>query len=131
MNTLIPHLMIIGLGGGIGAILRYLCTNFTNNFFDSEDSVLWGTFSVNIIGSLLIGLSTAYFYKQGGEDQSLKLLLNIGMLGGLTTFSTFSFETVELIESGQFFSAAFYIISTVTLCVSLCLISFSYGKTIF
>ena len=128
---LFPHIFFIGLGGALGAILRYLCTHIVSTSFDSENSILWGTFCVNALGSFLIGLSAAYFYKQGADMHSLKLLLNIGILGGFTTFSTFSYENVILIQNGQFLTAGLYIGLSVICCIILCLISFSLGKSIF
>lgn len=131
VTPLFPHIFFIGLGGALGAVMRYLFTNIISQSLESENSILWGTFGVNAIGSFLIGLSAAYFFKQGGDAQSFKMLLNIGILGGFTTFSTFSFENVELIQSGQFFTACIYIFASVLISISLCLLSFLIGKSIF
>jgi len=91
----------VGLGGFIGASLRYLLS------LALKKSVL-ATFFANIIGCFFIGIVLTKI-----ENQSLKLFLATGLLGGLTTFSIFSFETFKLIESAMFFKAALYSLGSV------------------
>ena len=90
------NVIYVGLGGFMGACARYL---ISNAFTKSE----LATFVANIIGCFLIGI---IFTKV--ENQALKLFLVTGFLGGLTTFSTFSFETFKLLENGMFFKATVY-----------------------
>ncbi len=95
------NVIYVSLGGFIGAGFRYLLSLALNK------SIL-ATLFANIIGCFFIGIFITKI-----ENQSLKLFLATGLLGGLTTFSTFSFETFELLESGMFFKAFFYSIGSV------------------
>ena len=90
--------MIIALGGGIGALLRYWISGLTYMFFDGIFP--WGTMSVNIIGSFFIG----FFWEMSEyivTSVNLKTFLFIGVLGAFTTFSTYSLETVNLFRDGE------------------------------
>lgn len=107
-------LLLIGLGGGLGSILRYLINvwmqkNITNGF-------LYATFTVNLIGSLLIGLLMGYILKTNGASD-LKFLMVIGFCGGFTTFSSFAYENYTLLQSGNISSSILYTIASVVLCV--------------
>lgn len=107
-------LLLIGLGGGLGSILRYLINvwmqkNITNGF-------LYATFTVNLIGSLLIGLLMGYILKTN-DASDLKFLMVIGFCGGFTTFSSFAYENYTLLESGNISSSILYTIASVVLCI--------------
>ena len=127
----LSNILLVGLGGGIGAILRYGTSEAFKPIFQSENNALYATFTANILGALLIGLSMAYFYKHANETENLKLFLNIGILGGFTTFSTFSLENIALFHSGQYLTAGLYIIASLFICLTLCALGLNLGKTIF
>ena len=92
--------MLVATGGALGAILRYLLTNISKSMFASS---IYGTISVNILGSFLIGyLITSDYVKNLSED-FVKFFLIIGLLGSFTTFSAFSYEVVNLINSKKMF----------------------------
>jgi len=92
------NLLYIFLGGGFGSMLRFLVSNYTQKLWNIENFPM-GTFVVNLSGSFLIGILSAYFLK---VDNSLKYLLITGLCGGYTTFSTFSAENFTLWQNGHY-----------------------------
>lgn len=109
-------LAIVFLGGGLGASLRHLVNMGVARFLGV--SFPWGTLGVNITGSLAMGFLVAWLatrYEGGGQD--LRLFLATGVLGGFTTFSAFSLDTVLLIERGEIGLAALYVGASVGLSV--------------
>ena len=104
-------IIYIFLGGGLGSVLRFLVSNFTQKFINYK-GFPFGTFTVNIIGCFLIGLLSAYFLK---VDNYLKFLLITGFCGGFTTFSTFSAENFSLWQNGSYFTLILYVLASVTI----------------
>ncbi|SFH79682.1 fluoride efflux transporter CrcB [Halpernia frigidisoli] len=102
-------IIYVFLGGGLGSVLRFLVSNYTEKLLNIKAFPL-GTFTVNIIGCFLIGLLSAYFLK---VDNYLKFLLITGFCGGFTTFSTFSAENYSLWQNGNYYTLIFYILSSV------------------
>lgn len=96
---------LVALGGGIGAVGRY----FTGKaFFALAGSAFpWGTLAANVLGGLLMGILTEVLALRGGNE-ALRLFVAVGMLGGFTTFSSYSLELVLMLEKGQFSTAALY-----------------------
>ena len=97
----------IALGGGLGSVLRYLTTVFMNKYV--QGAFPYATFTTNIIGCLLIGLFFGYLEKQNAISHDLKFFLITGLCGGYTTFSAFSNENVQLLQSNQILIAFLYI----------------------
>jgi CrcB protein len=119
---MIYNILLVGIGGGIGAILRFvLGVNFTKLISGSPVilSIFNATTLVNIIGSFFIGLVYSMLIKFVPDEHQnyCKLFLMIGVLGGFTTFSSFSLDVFTLLESGKIFYALLYIVTSVTLCV--------------
>ncbi|UCA47350.1 fluoride efflux transporter CrcB [Pseudochrobactrum sp. XF203] len=108
------NFLIVFLGAGIGGAARY-GTGLLLSRFSALTMFPLSTFAVNITGSLLMGLIIGYFSARGGLAESWKLLLTTGIMGGFTTFSAFSLETVLLMESGNIGTALVYILSSVIL----------------
>ena len=108
MDKLFDFIMV-GLGGAAGSMLRYGVTLICSALDFSGNAA---TFSVNILGSFLIGLVTGCC-KEG----TLLLLLTAGLCGGFTTFSTFSLQNVRMLQDGKVGPAAVYILSTVVICI--------------
>lgn len=97
-------LLLIGLGSFLGGVSRYLITIFIQNRFLS--SIPYGTIAVNIIGCFLIGIVFGLAEK-GNVISEWRFFLATGILGGFTTFSTFSYETVALLREQQYWYAFF------------------------
>jgi CrcB protein len=107
-------LFLIALGGAVGSILRYLIGGALQRSSASGYPV--GTMFVNVAGCFLIGVFVRYLLNMQTSAE-LRALLVVGFCGGFTTFSTFSFETVGLIEGGEYARAATYIVGSVVLCL--------------
>lgn len=105
-------ILIIGIGSFIGGISRYLLSQSIQNKFLS--AFPFGTMSVNIIGCFLIGIIFG-LTERGNVTMEWRLFLVTGFLGGFTTFSSFSNETVGLLRDGQLWHAFTYIISSVVI----------------
>lgn len=115
---------LVGLGGFIGASSRYLITTLASRLISSNFP--YGTFLVNIIGCFLIGVIMELYYKFGVMSDNFRLFVLTGILGGLTTFSTFSNDTIELLSRGKTYIA----ILNVSANVILCLLGVWIGKLI-
>ena len=94
-------LVMVALGGMIGAILRYGC-NTAIQACSANSCIPLGTLTVNAIGCLIIGLVGGYTDQAAGLSEPARLLLVVGILGSFTTFSTFGNETFLLMRNGQF-----------------------------
>jgi len=94
---------IVTLGSGIGGLLRYIISDFVYKY--SSSLFPYGTLTVNIVGSFILGLVIFYLDSLKLVSSEMRLFLTIGLCGGLTTFSTFSYETVKLIQDSQYLLA--------------------------
>lgn len=104
---MILKFLSIFVGGGIGAFIRYLVSIGAKKYLTTP---IIGTFFVNIIGCFFIGYIFALTINKGDNFPAiLKLFLTVGLLGGLTTFSTFNLEIFELIKSGRIFTGLLYL----------------------
>ena len=107
--------LIIFAGGGIGAALRHGVNLATARLLGT--AFPYATLLENVTGSLIMGLLAGYFAFKGGASQHWRLLLTTGILGGYTTFSAFSLDSVLLYERGQSGLAALYIALSVGLSI--------------
>ena len=103
--------LLVFLGGGVGSSCRFLISNILNYNFKSFHYL--GTFSVNIIGCILIGIVMGFLQKENNFNQNYLLLFSSGFCGGFTTFSAFANENLDLIKNGNFSLFFLYVISSV------------------
>ena len=95
--------LIVALGSGIGGFLRYVISDLVYKYTSSLFP--YGTLTVNIIGSFLLGFILFYLDALKLISSEMRLFLTVGLCGGLTTFSTFSYETVKLIQNSEYLLA--------------------------
>jgi CrcB protein len=101
------------IGAGLGGVLRHLINLLSVRLLGM--AFPYGTLFINVTGSLAIGLVAGYFAFFGSAPQPVRLFLATGVLGGYTTFSTFSLDAALLMESGQIGAAALYVVGSVAL----------------
>ncbi|HOJ66782.1 MAG TPA: fluoride efflux transporter CrcB [Paludibacteraceae bacterium] len=107
------QLLIVGLGGFFGTMARYLVSRI--NLLENFLSLPLGTLTVNVSGSFLIGILTGLASKSELLSADMRLFLMAGFCGGFTTFSSFTNENLQLIQNGQFLSAAVYTVISLLL----------------
>lgn len=119
------RIIYVGIGGCIGAVIRYLVTIKSANLFESNIPI--GTLIVNVVGGFLIGMISELSMSTDLISPNLKLFLTTGIMGGLTTFSTFSYETISLMSDGRYLAGmanvllnVFLSFGGVALAISLC-----------
>ena len=95
--------LIVAVGSGVGGMLRYYISDFVQK--NANSLFPFGTLTVNIIGSFLIGLILFYLDSIKMISTEMRLFLTVGLCGGLTTFSTFSYETIKLIQDSEYLLA--------------------------
>ncbi len=110
---MVKAILLVGAGGLVGSIFRYLSQQLVLRYFSS--SFPWPTFAVNITGCFIIGIIYAFSERGNLLSPELRLLLATGFCGGFTTFSSFAFDNVNLLRDGQFLYAFLYIAASVLL----------------
>lgn len=106
--------LIVAAGGALGAVARYGMGRLL-----PASGWPWGTLTVNVAGGLLMGLLTGWLaFRGGANSEAIRLFAAVGVLGGFTTFSAFSLETVLIIERRQFAMAGGYVAASVVLSIA-------------
>ncbi len=110
------QVLAIAGGGALGAVLRYWVS--TAVYAMAGRGFPYGTLAVNILGSLVMGFLYIWLLERSLESAGMRAFLLIGLLGAFTTFSTFSIETLVLMEGGQYIRALVNTLASVVLCVA-------------
>ncbi|RNC89452.1 MAG: fluoride efflux transporter CrcB [Allomuricauda sp.] len=117
--------LLVFLGGGLGSALRFLISKYLNPLFTN---FYLGTFTVNVLGCLIMGFVLGYALKENTLSQNYVLLLATGFCGGFTTFSAFALEQNELLKTGQYINFTIYIASSLILGVLAVLLGLWLSK---
>ncbi|MEQ1675691.1 MAG: fluoride efflux transporter CrcB [Chitinophagaceae bacterium] len=112
---MINNLLLVGLGGGLGSMARYLCQRWFTAMYGH--SFPWGTFAVNAAGCLLIGIFWGLSFKSFDSNESWKLFLMTGLCGGFTTFSAFTLESIGLLKEQKPALFFLYVAGSVVSCL--------------
>ena len=120
------RILLIAAGGAAGALFRYWAQQATHALLGR--GFPFGTLLVNVTGSFLMGFLYIYLVARAGLSREIQLALLVGLLGAFTTFSTFSFETMALIEDGQSLKAAINVTVSVGLCLLGCWLGLTLGR---
>jgi fluoride exporter len=110
---MIKNILLVGLGGGVGSMARYLFQRSAYTIYPHHFP--WGTFAVNIIGCLLIGIFWGISFKSFESNENWKLFLMVGLCGGFTTFSAFTLEGIGLIREQRLALFFSYVAASVVL----------------
>jgi CrcB protein len=122
------HVLLVGLGGFIGSILRYWLSGLTQR--STEVGFPIGTLAVNVLGCLAVGAVWSLVEYRQWLTPELRIFVTVGILGGFTTFSAFSFETFVLIRDGQYPWALANIVLNVVLCIGAVIVGWMAAKAI-
>ncbi|WP_019530102.1 fluoride efflux transporter CrcB [Dasania marina] len=123
------QLLFIALGGAGGAVCRYGLVNLVNQLHHSKFPL--GTFSVNVIGSFVIGVMYVLIAERLSLSPDWRSIIIVGFLGAFTTFSTFSLEAITLLENGHAANAALYIVSSLLVCLLMVWLAMLLTRAVF
>ncbi len=120
--------LLICLGGAVGTAARYGVGGLAARWWGTEFP--YGTLIVNVTGSFLIGFIQQVGLNTLAISDTLRLVLTIGVMGGYTTYSSFSYETLRLVEEGSWLSALLNVVLTTGLCLALCAQGLALGRIV-
>ena len=122
------QLILIAAGGAVGALLRFWVHSGMASTLAREFP--YGTLVINVVGSFFMGLIFTWVLAKGSLSPEWRTALTVGLLGAFTTFSTFSIETMSLIESGELSKAGLNILLSVLLCLVGCWLGMMLGRQV-
>ncbi|GMR00274.1 MAG: fluoride efflux transporter CrcB [Zetaproteobacteria bacterium] len=122
------HLLAVAAGGAVGASLRWLLAGAVQRA--AGGAFPWGTFAVNALGSFALGFLFVYLIERSTTGELLRLAVTVGLLGAFTTFSTYSLESIRLMQSGAFGLAAANVLGQVFICLVLTWLGVQLARTI-
>lgn len=123
------HILLVAIGGAIGSVARYLVGLGMTRMMGM--SFPWGTLTVNIVGSFAIGILTELVARRFNASAELRLLIVVGFLGGFTTFSSFSLDTMALVERGATLHAFAYVGGSLVLALGAAFGGLLLGRSLF
>jgi fluoride exporter len=122
------HIVAIGVGGALGAVARYALGGAVHRVLPGFFP--YGTFVVNVIGCLVFGVIVGLADSRFVVGPGMRLFLLVGLLGGFTTFSSFTFESVELLRSGQFVAASANVVGQIAFGFVALWTGFAVGRAV-
>lgn len=123
------HWAVIALGGSIGAMGRFATVTWINRLHGSQFP--WGTLTVNVIGSFIMGLAfVVFFIKYPQAPGTVRSFVTVGILGAFTTFSTFALESLQLLQENNVSLALVYMVLSVLVCLLAVTAGYVLGKSI-
>ncbi len=120
------QVLAIGLGGALGSVLRYGLSLWVHSI--AGRGFPWGTLAVNVLGCLLMGVLFVIFTERLSDNTALRAGILIGVLGGFTTFSSFSIETFNLVDQGEHLKASANAAASLLLCIGATWIGVILGR---
>ena len=120
------QVILVFIGGGVGSVLRYLVGTFLKV---PSSGFPWGTFSVNVLGSLAIGILMGLTLKNSTLTENQTLLLVTGLCGGFTTFSAFAYENQVFLKDGDFTSFFVYTLGSIGIGLAAIFLGFFLSKS--
>ena len=120
--------VLICLGGAVGTAARYGVGGLAARWWGAEFP--YGTLIVNVTGSFLIGLIQQVGLSTLAISDTARLVLTIGVMGGFTTYSSFSYETLRLVEEGSWLQAGANVVLTTGLCLGVCALGLVLGRVV-
>ena len=115
----------VAFGGAVGASLRFISSNLFKGVYPNFPLA---TLFVNILGSFIIGLLMSYLENKNISENFIRYFLIIGLLGSYTTFSTFSFDVIDLMNNRKFLLSFCYIFLSVLSCISFAFLGYNINK---
>lgn len=129
MVRAMTHLALVFLGGGVGAVLRFAVVEAAVRAFGP--AFPWGTLSVNVVGSMAMGVLAAWLAGKGTSGEAMRVALAVGLLGGFTTFSAFSLDTVRLFNTSGPWPMLGYVAGSLGLAILGLVIGLMAGRALF
>lgn len=125
---MLKQLFLVAVGGAVGSVFRFLTGVAVTRL--AGLSFPWGTLTVNVVGSFAIGFLTELVARKLNASMEMRLLIVVGFLGGFTTFSSFSLDTMVLIERGATVAAVSYVLASVVLSLLAAFGGLALGRTV-
>lgn len=125
---MVQQLTAVAIGGAAGAVMRWLMAGAVQRW--AGTAFPWGTFAVNALGSFLLGFLFVWLIERSTASELVRLALTVGMLGAFTTFSTYSLESIRLLQEGALGMAAANVMGQVVVCLLLTWLGIQLARTI-
>ena len=125
---MLKQLFLVAVGGAVGSVCRFLTGVIVTRL--SGPAFPWGTLTVNVVGSFAIGFLTELVARKLNASMEMRLLIVVGFLGGFTTFSSFSLDTMVLVERGATVAAVSYVLASVLLSLLAAFGGLALGRTL-
>ena len=120
--------LLVALGGAAGTVLRFAAGRLAIQLLGP--GTVWGTFFVNVTGSFALGFFVAYALQRGESSGDVRAMVAIGLLGGYTTFSTLSYDTIRLLESGELARAGINIVANLAVGLAAAYLGILSGRAV-